>query len=110
MLRACIEGAVSLAIDWPSSSSLPAWLRVEFCLPLVLGSYIWEIWYGGGELKGISDLAQTCKKSLEVYLAHDSLVCAEVWRCLAFYIFLLSGVNAGTSGFWLKGIQLIFPE
>ena len=49
MLRACIEGAVSLAIDWPSSSSLPAWLRVEFCLPLVLGSYIWEIWYGGGD-------------------------------------------------------------
>ena len=47
------------------------------------------IWCGGGgELKGRSDLAQTCKKTPEAYCGQDSLACAGVWGCWLLTTFL----------------------
>lgn len=57
------------------------------------------IWCGdGGELKGRSDLAQSCKKTPEVYCCHDSLASAD--EVLVFYnISPPSSVKAGTFDF-----------
>lgn len=56
------------------------------------------IWCGGGgELKGRSDLAQSCKKTPEAYCCHDSLASAD--KVLVFYnISPQSSVKAGTFG------------
>ena len=64
---------------------------------------------GGGELKGRSDLAQSCKKTPEPYCCHDSLASAD--KLLVFYnISPQSSVKAGNIWLLTQGNTAYLPR